>query len=296
MLDDTKLIQKEMFTIEQSKEFVLNKKIPESKLIESYGNVTTASNNKILIELTNPEYKSLFRELNIAITKNQIRNSFTRDQIITNIVSVIEDYEIITNTLVKRLRDFYSIYSPEVSSKIESHERFVQLILEKTREELLEELNVIDHMGAEILEQDLEEIKSLAKVTQELYISKKDYQDKLEIVMKEVVPNVHAIAGTMIGGKLLAMAGSLYKLSIYPASTIQLLGAEKALFRHLKTGARPPKYGFLLMHPFVTGAKKQNKGKVARMLADKIAIAAKVDYFKGEFCGDKLRADVEGRL
>ena len=114
--------------------------------------------------------------------------------------------------------------------------------------------------------------------------------------MKLLCPNITAVAGAVIGAKLLAIAGSLKKLSLFPASTVQLLGAEKALFRHLKTGAKSPKYGILHEHPLIAQAKKKDHGKVARLLADKIAIAAKVDFFKGNYVGDKLKKDIERRI
>ena len=81
-----------------------------------------------------------------------------------------------------------------------------------------------------------------------------------------------------------------------PSSTIQLLGAEKALFRHMKTGARAPKFGFLHEHPLIAKNPKELHGKIARTLADKISIAVKVDYFKGKFIGDKLLKEVEGKF
>ncbi|HII72111.1 TPA: C/D box methylation guide ribonucleoprotein complex aNOP56 subunit, partial [Candidatus Woesearchaeota archaeon] len=86
------------------------------------------------------------------------------------------------------------------------------------------------------------------------------------------------------------------KMALMPASTIQLLGAEKALFRHMTTGAKPPKFGVIINHPLVTKAKKPDKGKVARTMADKISLAAKIDFFKGEFKGDDLRKELEERF
>jgi nucleolar protein 56 len=84
---------------------------------------------------------------------------------------------------------------------------------------------------------------------------------------------------------------------MFPASTIQLLGAEKALFRHLKNKKyQSPKFGVLHDHPLVLKAKRNERGRIARILADKICIAAKVDYFKGKYVGDKLLADLERRL
>jgi len=85
-------------------------------------------------------------------------------------------------------------------------------------------------------------------------------------------------------------------LAKLPASTIQILGAEKALFRSLKTKARPPKHGIIFQHPLIHDGKRWQRGKIARALAGKLAIAARVDAFKGNYVGDKLKADLEKRL
>jgi len=81
-----------------------------------------------------------------------------------------------------------------------------------------------------------------------------------------------------------------------PASTIQVLGAEKALFRALKTKARPPKHGIIFQHPLIHDAKRWQRGKIARALAGKLAIAARVDAFSGKYAGDALKADLEKRI
>ena len=86
---------------------------------------------------------------------------------------------------------------------------------------------------------------------------------------------------------------SLAKL---PASTMQVLGAEKALFRALKTKARPPKHGIIFQHPLIHDAKRWQRGKIARALAGKLSIATRVDAFKGEYMGDKLKADLDKRI
>jgi len=74
------------------------------------------------------------------------------------------------------------------------------------------------------------------------------------------------------------------------------LGAEKALFRSLRTGARPPKHGIIFQHPLIHEAKRWQRGKVARALAGKLTIAARVDAFSGKYVGDKLKADLEKRI
>jgi len=86
---------------------------------------------------------------------------------------------------------------------------------------------------------------------------------------------------------------SLKHLAMLPASTIQLLGAEKALFRHIKTGSRSPKHGIIINHSIVQKAKRNEKGKAARMLADKLSICAKLDYFKGEFKAKEYKKELE---
>ena len=95
---------------------------------------------------------------------------------------------------------------------------------------------------------------------------------------------------------MIALAGSLRNLAVKPASTIQVLGAEKALFRSLKTGARPPKHGLIFQHNLLHDAKRWQRGKIARVLAGKLAIAVRADAFGGKFVADGLKADIEKRL
>ena len=109
-------------------------------------------------------------------------------------------------------------------------------------------------------------------------------------------PNIKAVCDVMIAAKLMEHAGSLKRLSEMPASTIQILGAEKALFRHMKTGAKPPRHGVIVSHSLIANSPEKMHGRIARTLADKISIAAKVDYFKGQFIGDKLRKELEGKF
>lgn len=112
--------------------------------------------------------------------------------------------------------------------------------------------------------------------------------EHIKRLMKTECPNLNEVAGTLVGARLIALAGSLKRLSEFPASTIQVLGAEKALFAHLSGTATSPKYGAIFAVPQVRNTPKHKRGKVARKLASKISLAAKVDYFKGEFIGDRL--------
>ncbi len=234
----------------------------------------------------------------IAETKKRIKESVTKDLLISQSINCIDETSRVANTLSKRLREWYELHNPEFSKSIASHEKFIELILKKGKKELLKEIRVneSDSMGADIPQEDLDAIMELAKAIKNLYEMKSRQEKYLEKSVKEIAPNMMAITGSLIGAKLIALAGSLKKLSGMPSSTVQLLGAEKALFRHLKTGAKPPKYGILHEHPFILQAKKKDHGKIARMLADKIAIALKVDFFKGKFVGDKLMQEIKRRV
>ena len=114
--------------------------------------------------------------------------------------------------------------------------------------------------------------------------------------MQQVAPNMKALVGALLGARLISLAGSLKRLAFIPASTIQVLGAEKALFRALRTGAKPPKHGIIFQWDDIHGAPYWQKGKIARVLAGKLAIAARVDYFSGEYMGDNILEDLTRRI
>jgi nucleolar protein 56 len=117
--------------------------------------------------------------------------------------------------------------------------------------------------------------------------------------MAAVAPNLATLIGETVGSKLISHAGSLTSLAKFPASTIQILGAEKALFRALKTKGKTPKYGLIFNSSFIGRASQQNKGRISRYLANKCAIAARVDCFSeaptAKF-GESLKGQIEERL
>jgi nucleolar protein 56 len=271
-----------------------NKEKFEEKLSKKHKDLKKPNNNElktILNFFKNKKYYSDFYSKNLQLTKKQIKESVNEDLLIIQAVSNIVEIDKISNILVKRLREWYSLYNPEFVKSIFDNEKFVELILKKTKKES-------DSMGAELDKKDLDPILSLASQINNLFEFRKNNETYLENLMKKYCPNLNEIAGTLIGAKLLEKAGSLRRLVLMPASTIQILGAEKALFRHLKTKkkAKPPKFGLLFMHPLFSKARRENYGKIARALGDKIAIAVKIDYFKGKFLGDKLKKGLEDKF
>jgi len=269
----------------------------EDKLLRKYNDLkrpTKEEINSVLAAFREKVHE--FYEPNIALTKQELKMSVSKDNLVIQAIKHIEELQKISNTLAKRLREWYELYNPEFSKAVENNERFTRLAFLKRKKQLLRDINIKpeESMGAELSPCDLVPIKRLAKQLNELYELEREQERYLSTAMNELCPNITAVAGVMIGAKLIEYAGSLEKLAEMPASTVQLLGAERALFRHLSTGAKCPKYGILFNHELVANSK--DKGKVARALADKISIAAKVDYFKGKFVGDKLRKKLEERF
>ena len=234
------------------------------------------------------------RQQAILIVKEKLRNSVSDDLLIIQTISNMEDLDKASNLLSRRLREWYELYNPETSYAVENHEKFVSLILSTSKKELLKDFKLENTMGADLPKKDVDAIMNLAQQINSLYALKKTEEEYLESLMDKTCPNVKAVAGLTIGAKLISLAGSLIRLSKFPASTVQLLGAEKALFRHLRNRKnRPPKFGILHEHMLVAKVLGKNKGKMARTLADKIAIAAKVDHFKGSFVGETLLKQCE---
>ncbi len=239
-----------------------------------------------------------FYARNLELTKSEIKESVNYDTLISQSINSIDELEKVINLLVKKLREWYELYNPEFSRSVKNHKDFVESILKSDKDELLKELkiNSDDSVGADLNNEELEPIKKLSWEIYELYELRKNQLEYTSRLMDNLCSNTKALCGTLIGARLIAHAGSLKRLSKMPASTIQILGAETALFRHIKTGSKPPKHGIIINHPLIAQSNQKMSGKIARVLANKIAIAAKIDYFKGSSIGEKLLLSLETRF
>lgn len=277
-----------------------NSEKEEKKLIKKYKAKLASKEQKkeLLPLLNNQKYFQVFRSQNLLLTKQQIKHSVNEDDLVVQTVNNMNELDTTANTLVKRLREWFSLFLPELDKDVYNHEKFAELVATKTKAQLVKELkvNTKESMGADIKKVDLTQIKLLAEQIINLYKLRDEHEIYLEKIMLKYCPNFHAVAGTNIGAKLFEHGRSLKRLACLPASTIQLLGAEKALFRHIKTGSKSPKYGILYTHYLVQKAKRKDRGTVARSLANNLTIALRIDYFKGEFIGDKIRENLERKF
>lgn len=236
------------------------------------------------------EARQALRDANLDMTRRSVKDSFSEDHLIIHSARMIDDMNRAISMLGKRFHEWLSLNQPELAHRISDHERLVQAVLDK-------EGDKESKMGAELSKEDCAHLRAIAASLKQCYAFRKEEVQYLESKMVKHCPNIIAITGARIGGKLLSKAGSLERMAFLPSSTIQMLGAEKALFRHLlNPKAKPPKYGILHEHPLIKTARRKDHGKIARALADKIAVAARVDFFKGEFVGDKLVKAIEKRF
>merc|ERR1712186_235854 len=168
---------------------------------------------------------------------------------------------------------------------------------EEVGEEVLKAMKM--SMGQDIVEMDMQNIEHFANEVIKLAAMRKSLHEYLKAKMDLVAPNLAALIGEIIGARLISHAGSLTNLAKYPASTVQILGAEKALFRALKTRGNTPKYGLLFHSSFIGRAGAKNKGRISRYLANKCSIASRIDAFSEDATtvfGSKLKEQVEERL
>jgi len=223
---------------------------------------------------TQAELNEFITKVNVLLTKQEVRK-VKKDKVIMLVVGIIDELDSSLNSLSERLREWYGMYSPETVRDIKSHEKLVET-LSKSAEN--------------------PEIMKFSKTLAELYRTRETLSKYLEKLCRETIPNLSEVAGPMLASRLLSLAGGLEKIAKLPSSTIQLLGAEKALFRHLKGKGKPPKYGILFGHPLIQQAPKPLKGKVARLVAAKLSLAAKMDQYSDKDEGKEMRKDLEKKV
>ncbi len=281
-----------------SKTTTTSKTTKSKKQVQKTPKIDPKAIQPFLEYLKNKKFFKEFKDLNLKLTKQSIKDSINYDNLIIQTISTINELDKTANLLSKRLREWAALTLPEFEHSIGHHEKFAQLIKDKSRKELLKQLDIKESetMGSKFQEQDLRPIKLLATQVTNIYDLRHKQEAYLEDLMQEYCPNFLSIAGPTIGAKLFEQLKSLRKLALAPSSKIQLLGAEKALFRHLKTGARSPKYGIIFSHSLIQRAKPKNKGQVARTIAAYLSRALKVDFFKGEFIADKLKEQLEKKF
>ena len=263
----------------------------------------------------NPEeVRELIHDVTVEMARIKVKRATQkRDLLIGQAANAMGDLDRILNLLIGRSREWYSLHFPELSRLIDKHETYARLVANLGRRENFSAKNLENEglqqrkatqiakgmegsMGADLRKEDIDLIQVICKRTLELYKLRESIEQYIETVMAEVAPNLTSVVGPLLGARFIALSGGLTNLAKLPSSTVQVLGAEKALFRSLRTGTRPPKHGILFQHSLIHKAKRRLRGKTARALAGKLSIAARVDAFSGKFMGESLKTDLEKRI
>ncbi|XP_011212587.1 nucleolar protein 56 [Bactrocera dorsalis] len=246
-------------------------------------------------------------------------NVHRSDNMIIQSIALLDQLDKDVNTFSMRIREWYSYHFPELVKIVPDNYLFAKTAkyikdrksLSQDKLEELEEIvmdsakaqAIIDaakmSMGMDISIVDLMNIELFAERVVRLSEYRKKMATYLHNKMEAVAPNLQSLIGDQVGARLISHAGSLTNLAKYPASTVQILGAEKALFRALKTRSNTPKYGLLYHSSFIGRAGLKNKGRISRFLANKCSIASRIDCFLEKptsVFGETLKQQVEDRL
>jgi nucleolar protein 56 len=241
------------------------------------------------------------------------------DNMIIQAIALLDTLDKDVNTFVMRVREWYGWHFPELAKVVPDNYQYARaalVIRDKATltpsslpalEEVLGDSGraaevlaaARSSMGQDVSPVDLVNIEAFARRVVALAEYRAGLAGYLADKMGAVAPNLAALVGDAVGARLISHAGSLVNLAKYPASTVQILGAEKALFRALKTKGNTPKYGLIFHSSFIGRAKARNKGRISRYLANKCSIASRIDCFADtvtDAFGERMREQVEERL
>jgi nucleolar protein 56 len=238
------------------------------------------------------------REFAINLSSSRVKEASEKlDLHIIQSINALDELDKIINTVGARMREWYGLHFPELDNLLSNLVMYSEIVSkaglrENIVVEILQGIGLQDKKvevildaakrskGGDMTPENLAIVKRLADEVIAQSDLRKVLADHIEAAMETVAPNIKELLTAAVGARIIAKAGSLARLATLPASTIQILGAEKALFRALKTGARPPKHGLLFQHPLIHSAPKWQRGKIARAVASKVAIAARIDYYR----------------
>jgi len=270
IIDDNKIINVELFPKDLNS---ITKRLLEEPLLMR-GNVAGSDLCDLAIKYgfssSKSEYDTMLHELTINLAKEQVAMTITPDRKIIAAVEAIDDLNETSNRLSERLKEWFIMNFEDTDLK---GEELAKSIVEMKNDD----------------SQDMLILQGFSSSLLGLYRIRSGIEEYLKANMPHTAPNITSIAGHLLGARLLSITGSLKDLASMPSSTIQVIGANNALFKHLKGKAPSPKHGVIFRHPLINTAPRWQRGKIARVLASKISLAARYDLYSGELKEDLSR-------
>jgi nucleolar protein 56 len=258
-----------------------------------------------------PAGGSKAREIAVRLASERVRQSYENwDRLVVRAVASVDEIDRSMANLYARCRDWYGVHFPELERIVKNERQYSELVAgaDPKMDVDLSEAGVSDDrrrrvrkaagrsLGVTLDPGDLDAIRHLARAIIYLDDRKSDILAYLSELMVANAPSLTKVAEAAVAARLIARAGSIRKLALMPSTSVQTLGAEKALFRHITRGARPPKHGIIFQHPYVRNSPKNIRGKVAGLLASSISLAARTDYISREDKGVKLRSALDAAV
>jgi nucleolar protein 56 len=269
-LEENKIINAELFPKDLNS---ITKRLLEEPL-QMRGNVAGCDLCDLAIKYgfsgSKSEYDTMLHELTINLAKEQLAMTQTPDRKIIAAVEAIDDLNETSNLLSERLKEWFIMNFEDTGLK---GEELAHSIAQMKNDES-EDLKILQGFSSSLLG---------------LYRTRSSIEEYLKVNMPITAPNITKIAGHLLGARLLSITGSLKDLAFMPSSTIQVIGANNALFKHLKGKVPSPKHGVIFRHPLINTSPRWQRGKIARVLAAKISLAARYDLYSGELKDDLSR-------
>lgn len=236
------------------------------------------------------EYYQLLQDVTLKVVRDRIKSHWRKDTLIIQVINTIDELDEGINLLQERLHRLYTIHFPEHNLQGEA---LTELITEHPSRVSIPPTHPLHDQARDSTGMSLQGeerlIASLAENIQHLHELRRENQEYLNNTLPHIAPNLTALVGVTLAARLISLAGSLERLACMPASTIQIIGAHKALFKHLRRRTPPPKHGIIYQHPHVKGVPRSLRGRTARILAANLAMAARIDHYRGELMPELKR-------
>ena len=226
-------------------------------------------------------------EFGALLSRERLAGMIGRDRLLIQASNALEDSNRIVSLMLERLYEWYTLHYPECRL---DKKQLMESVIKHGRRENFPSFS--GSSGVPLSESDEIIFMEYARVIKEVADKARLLEKYVKLSTKEIMPNFCGLVEPLLASRFLSHAGSLEKLARLPSSAIQLMGAEKALFRHLKNKKRDksPKFGMIFLSSWVQNAKE--KGKAARLLSSKLMIAAKIDFYSGRDESERLKREL----
>jgi nucleolar protein 56 len=219
------------------------------------------------------------------------------DRFIVQAIAGLDELTKTSNLLIERLEEWYGLHFPELVESVTQKE-LVDLVARLGDRESIRSQGGkdIESMGTPLSDDDRAALMEWASLARTVLAAHSGLEGYVSRRMEQLAPNLSGVVGPLLAARLLSHTGSLERLGRLPSSTVQLLGAEKALFQFMMEGGRPPKHGVLFQHPLIHRAPPWQRGKIARALAAAACLAARVDNFGKRDIAESIRSGLQKKL